>query len=95
MTVEIVSFRPLVKNTLRGFLTIHLADIGLTIKDVCLHEKNSKRWLQLPSKPYTKTDGSQGWAYILEIDKSFYWIFQDSGLAALDAYLSQNPGGTK
>lgn len=95
MNIEIVSFRPLEKNTLRGFLTIRLSDVGLVVKDVCLHEKNGKRWLSLPAKPYTKTDSGQGWACILEFDKSHYWFFQDSALAALDAYLIQTPEGTK
>jgi hypothetical protein len=95
MNIEITSFRPLEKNTLRGFLTIRLSDVGLVVKDVCLHEKNGKRWLQLPSKPYKKTDGGQAWAYILEFEKSHYWVFQDAGLSALDAYLSQTGEGLK
>lgn len=93
--IEIVAFRPLEKNTLRGFLTILLPDVGLRIADICLHEKNGKRWLSLPSKPYIKKDGSTGWSSILELEQSHYWSFQDSGLAALDAYLVQNPEGTK
>lgn len=94
MNIKIENFRPLEKNTLKGFLTIHLADVGLTIKDICLHQKNDKKWLSLPAKPYVK-DGVQAWSYILEFNKTHYWAFQDSGLAALDLYLSQNPGGTK
>lgn len=94
MNIEITSFRPLEKNnTLRGFLTIRLSDVGLVVKDICLHEKNGKRWLSLPAKPYTKTDGGQAWASVLEFDKDSYWDFQDAGLVALDAYLSQNREG--
>lgn len=95
MNIGIISFRPLEKNTLRGVLTICLADIGLTIKDACLHEKNKSRWLQLPSRSYQRPDGTLAYAYILEFSKNHYWSFQDSGLAALDAYLVQNPEGTK
>lgn len=93
MNIKIVNFRPLGKNTLRGFLTIHFIDIGLVVKDVCLHQKDGKRWLQLPSRSYQKKDGTVAYAYVMEFEKKDYWIFQDSALTALDSYFSQNPEG--
>lgn len=88
MAIEVQSFRSYQKNTLQGFATIRLSNIGLEIRDVCLHEKDGKRWIQLPAKPYQKTDGKQGWTYILDFyDKARAEQFQKLALQALDIYL--------
>lgn len=88
MGIEIVVFRSYEKNTLKSFLSVRLTNAGLEIRDMTLHEKNGKRWIQLPSKPYQKDDGSQGWSYIVK----FYHEargkqFQKAVLEALDSYL--------
>lgn len=91
MSVEIVQFKKLEKNTLRGFLTVRLTSVGLEVRDICLHEKNGKRWLQLPSKPYEKKGGGQAWAYILEFyEKEKADLFQTSTLKALEQFRGQH-----
>lgn len=93
MAIEIVSFKPFSKNTLQGFATIRMTNVGVEIRDVTLHEKNGKRWIQLPSKSYEK-DGKALWACILDFyDKSRGEQFQKATLAALDAFLSKGRGG--
>ncbi len=93
MALEIFNFRPHEKNTLRGFLTVRLTNVGLEIRDIALHKKNGKRWLQLPAKPYTKPDGGQGWSYILAFyEKKHFKRFQEVTLTALDAYQRQAGG---
>ena len=54
LTVTCTDFRKLEKNTLLGFATIYIAEMRMTISDVGIHEKNGKRWAQLPSKPMVK-----------------------------------------
>jgi len=71
--IEIINYKPYQKNTLQGFLDLRMTQIGLEIRGICVHEKNGSRWLQLPSKPYTKEDGSQGWQYILEFYDKPRW----------------------
>jgi hypothetical protein len=56
-TISCTAFRPLQRNTLLGFATITIAELKLEIKDVAIHEKNGKRWAQLPSKPQVR-DGA-------------------------------------
>jgi hypothetical protein len=51
-------FKPMVRNTLRGFATITIEDIHLTVKDVAIHEKDNSRWAQLPSRPMLNRDGA-------------------------------------
>ena len=87
MAIEVVKFRAYSKNTLQGFLTVRLSNVGLEIRDIALHMKNGKRWLQLPSKPYQKDDGAQAWSYILAFyDKHRHKQFQEMTLKALDAF---------
>jgi len=91
--IEITSFKPYVKNTLQGFATIRLTNIGLEIRDCALHEKNGSRWFQLPSKQIVKPDKSQ-WVYILDFyDKPRGEQFQKAALAALDDLLAKGQGG--
>jgi hypothetical protein len=47
-------FKPLVRNTLRGFAEISVAELRLTIKDVAVHRKGERCWAQLPAKPFVK-----------------------------------------
>jgi hypothetical protein len=44
-------FRRWPKNTLRGFASIKIAEIGVTIHDVAVHQKGSARWAQPPARP--------------------------------------------
>jgi hypothetical protein len=87
IAIEIAEFRVHSKNTLQGFVTVRLTNIGLEIRDLALHEKNGDRWFQLPAKPYEKPDGSKGWNYIVSFyQKSTYRQFQEVALKALDSF---------
>jgi hypothetical protein len=57
LTVTCESFRPLVRNTLRGFAEITIAELRLKVRDVAIHERGEARWAQLPAKPQVK-DGA-------------------------------------
>ena len=50
-------WRPLVRNTLRGFAAIEIWELRLKILDVAVHEKDGRRWAQLPAKPQIR-DGT-------------------------------------
>jgi hypothetical protein len=56
MALSLIEFRPMQKNTLRGFCTIRYG--SLKIKDISLHVSNGKRWASLPSKPIIAPDGT-------------------------------------
>jgi hypothetical protein len=49
MRVILLEWRPLLRNSLRGFATVQVG--GLKIHDVTLHEKNGSRWAGLPARP--------------------------------------------
>jgi hypothetical protein len=76
LTVTCESFRPFVRNTLRGFAEITIAEMRLTIRDVAIHEKGEARWAQLPAKPQIKdgalvkdpTSGKIQYVNVMEFD---------------------------
>jgi hypothetical protein len=55
--VTCIDFKSYRKNTLVGFANVRIAELKLEIKDVAVHEKNRKRWAQLPAKPQIR-DGA-------------------------------------
>ena len=90
MAIEIVSFRKFEKNSLIGFCTVKMTTIGLEIRDCAVQQKDGKKWVNLPSKPYEKEDGTTGYSYIIKFtDKDRYFQFQKAVLQELDKYLSR------
>ena len=82
--IEIHNFKEYNKNTLRGFFDVKLTNVGLEIRGCCLHEKDGRQWIQLPSKLYEKADGSKGWQYILNFyDRDKRESFQKDVLKAI------------
>ena len=84
MPIAISNFKEHRKNTLQGFFDVKLTNAGLEIRGCCLHEKDGRQWVQLPSKPYDKDDGSKGWQYFLDFyDREKRESFQREVLKAL------------
>jgi hypothetical protein len=54
LTVTATNWRPLLKNTLRGFVTAHVAELRMSFLDIAIHEKNGKAWAAVPSRPWIK-----------------------------------------
>jgi hypothetical protein len=54
LTVICEGWRPLRKNTLLGFASINIVELGLKVHDVALHQKNGRTWAQLPARPWIK-----------------------------------------
>jgi hypothetical protein len=50
-------WRPLVKNSLRGFATVELPIVGLVIRDVAVLFGSNGLWASLPAKPQVDRDG--------------------------------------
>lgn len=101
MPVGIIAWRPLVRNTLRGFATIRLG-ATLKINDVTVHRhENGKCWASFPSKPIVLPDGTAKrgdngkamYVPILEWDnKASADRFSESVIEALER---EHPGSTQ
>jgi hypothetical protein len=66
MTILVTNARKLSKGALIGFLDVELPS-GLKLNRCTLLEKGGKRWIGLPSKEWTKADGSKSYVPIVEI----------------------------
>ena len=84
-------WRPLERNTLKGFLTLALPS-GLTLRECSLHEKDGLRWVGLPGRPQIdamgrhRSDpaGKRFYLPIVEIpDRGQRERFQRAALAAV------------
>ncbi len=49
--IKCLAWRPFERNTLQGFAGIWLPTARLNIRGCAVHEKNGKRWVQLPARP--------------------------------------------
>ena len=58
LSMALVSFKPVVKGTLRAFVTVRLP-IGLTIADIQVCTSHGKAWASLPAKPVLDESGRQ------------------------------------
>jgi hypothetical protein len=56
--MRLLGWKPLVKNSLRGFASVELPN-GLRIHDIPVLSNNGKCWATLPSKPVLDRDGKQ------------------------------------
>ena len=84
MPLEVTKFRPFEKNTLRGFATVRLTGVNLEIRNITIHEKDGKRWVSMPSKPY-EADGETKYSYIVKFYDNPTWEkFQSAVLKEID-----------
>jgi len=56
LTVRVLDFRPLERNTLLGFANVAISEIHLVIRDVAIHHKGERRWAQLPARAQLDRD---------------------------------------
>jgi hypothetical protein len=93
LCIECRAFKKFEKNTLKGFVSLSVSPPGITLNNLCLHEKSGRRWLSFPARPYQMDDGKQRWSPVVEIeDRETLQRFQTVGIAASDRYLQQGGG---
>jgi len=90
MAIQVTGFREFKKNTLLGFATLRMTNIGLEIRDCTIHEKDGKKWVGLPSRQYTDQEGETKYSYIVHFYSDDVWKkFQSAALAALEPHLKK------
>ena len=55
-TVICTAWKPFEWNTLKGFADLWLRTARLNVHGCAVHEKNGRRWVQLPAKPQLDKD---------------------------------------
>ena len=90
--MKVLNWKPLQKGTLLGFFDL-LLDSGLQIDGMSLHEKDGKRWVSFPSRPYQGGNGETKCQAILRVPDAKRWqVFQKLAKAAVDK-ARKNGGG--
>jgi hypothetical protein len=78
--IKVANFKPITKNTLQGIFDLELP-FGVILRGCTLHEKDGKRWIGWPGKPYEKQDGSKSWTNIIDfVDNRSKYLLQDEAL---------------
>jgi hypothetical protein len=87
---KIFNFKAIDKNTLKGVFDLELAWGGVVLRGCCLHEKDDKRWVGWPAKPYEKQDGSKSWSNIVDfVDNKSKYLLQDEVLPLVLAAMTE------
>ena len=58
LTVTCVDWKPHRKGTMRGFASVEIREMRMTIHGIILHQKGANRWAGLPGKPQIDRDGN-------------------------------------
>ena len=98
LAVEIVAYKPMDRNSLRGFVTVRIPALRLKIVDCTVNESNGRRWVGLPGKAQINRDGevikkdgkAQYSPTCLFDSKEVADAFGAKVLAALDVYVSDD-----
>jgi hypothetical protein len=86
LRVEVLAFKPYVKNTMQGWVDLLLPSVGIKLVGCTVHQKNGSRWIGLPAREY-QDGGVRKWAPIVEnVSKGAREAFQQAALAALDGF---------
>jgi hypothetical protein len=73
MNITLTNWRADRKGTRQGYCDLRLVDIGLTVKNISIHESSGKYWIALPAGESNGPDG-----------KLRYWSFLSFDEAAKD-----------
>jgi hypothetical protein len=102
MKIQAIGFRPLERNTLRGFASLALGSSGLLIHECPVHCTNGRWWVGFPARSYGGADGAQHWKPLIEFGNADSRDrFREQAIAALrekypeifrTAPASQSPG---
>ena len=59
MTIECMRFQSVNKGSLLGYADFYIPKTGQEIYGCQLHQKDGRRWINLPSKEYTNDQGER------------------------------------
>jgi len=84
LSISCHDFKPFQRNTLRGFVSIRIAELRLDIKDIAIHAKGDSRWAALPAKPMVDKNGKIQYSNIFEFtDRGTRNAFSNAVVAAV------------
>lgn len=93
MEIICTEFRPMSRNTLKGFVTLIYA--GLVLKDCLWHESSEggrKEWISFPARPIKDSDTKEvRYSAVIEFAEGFdRTAFQDAAVKAIYKHSAHN-----
>ena len=94
-SVICIAWKPFERNTLKGFADLWLRTARLKIHGCVVHEKNGRRWIQLPAKPQLDKDrnlvrgddGKVQYAKVIDFDsREVADRFNEAALKAIEHF---------
>jgi hypothetical protein len=93
-SIEIVAYRAMDRDTLRGFATIRIPAMRLTLRDFAVHESGDRRWALLRAKPQldrdqqvVREDGKLQYSTLFQFDsRDVGDAFSEAVLRAVDTH---------
>lgn len=89
--IEIIKFKEVNRNTLKGYVDIFLPNSGLEIYGCTYHVKGNNQWVNMPQKEITLSDGSKKYFSITRFREANHRdAFSRAVLQALKNYKPSN-----
>lgn len=70
--IECMKYKSVNKGSLLGYADLYLPKVGIEIYGCSLHQKDGRRWVNLPSKEYTDGNGEKKYAPIVKFPNKFH-----------------------
>lgn len=77
--IECLKYKPVNKGTLLGYADLFVPKMGIEIFGCSLHQKDGRRWINLPSREYTDNKG----------EKKFFSIIRFPNKAHMEEFSKQ------
>lgn len=70
--IECMKYKRVNKGTLLGYADLYMPKMGIEIYGCSLHQKDGKRWVNLPSREYTDDKGEKKYMSIVRFPNKFH-----------------------
>ena len=84
--IECIRYTAINKSTCLGMATIHISNWKMTISGIALHQKDGKRWVNLPSRIVEENGEKKYYPYIYFDDKDTKDKFGEAVKKAIDEH---------
>ena len=94
LQIVCTGFKPVRKNTLRGFCTLRIPALRFQFHEVAVHERGERRWIAMPSRPMLQDgialkDDAGKVRYsppLIEVEPPVRSAFSDAAVEAVAAF---------
>ncbi len=92
MAIECIGFKSVEKGNMLGVANLFLTNVGMEIYGCTLHQKDGRRWVNLPVKEFKdkETGETKYFQFIKFPDSRFHNAFVKGAKEAIDEWCNKN-----